>query len=251
MNQVEGHLSRRSFLQMLPRVFGAALLPFSPLAADFYFRRANPDSNQVIFTFDDGWIPQQVETAIEQLVRLQIPADFFPVGRVMEQNLNLWKEAADAGFELHNHTYNHADLSSPLTNVADEILGWETAYAQLGLGAGPNPKVLRLPQNRGEGDLWLYDRAASLDYAGIAGWAVDSRGYIPSWGPTEVQQHISRQLVPGAILLFHFIADDIKALPEIVDTVYQAGLEPVSLARAVGLPTFTPQPPPPSPHLQG
>lgn len=73
--------------------------------------RGAPNDNVIALTFDDGPKPGVTEMLVNVLKQENIPATFFVIGRHAAANPNLVKLIADAGFEIENHSYTHANLT--------------------------------------------------------------------------------------------------------------------------------------------
>jgi peptidoglycan/xylan/chitin deacetylase (PgdA/CDA1 family) len=75
------------------------------------FYRGAPTENVIALTFDDGPKPGVTELLVNVLRQEAIPATFFMIGRHVAEYPGLAKLVADAGFEIENHTYTHANLT--------------------------------------------------------------------------------------------------------------------------------------------
>ena len=102
-----------------------------------------PGTRQVALTFDDGpstrWTPQ----VLDMLARHGVPATFFVVGSRAQEHSALVSRAFDAGHEIGNHTWTHADLCriSP-AKVNDELQRTAEVVERL---TGRAPSVIRPP----------------------------------------------------------------------------------------------------------
>jgi cellulose synthase/poly-beta-1,6-N-acetylglucosamine synthase-like glycosyltransferase/peptidoglycan/xylan/chitin deacetylase (PgdA/CDA1 family) len=102
-----------------------------------------PPGRRIALTFDDGpsadWTPRIAAV----LHASHVPATFFVVGSQVSNHPALVRRLYREGFEIANHTFTHADLST--------LPGWE-ALAQVGLTEsiltatiGIRPRLLRPP----------------------------------------------------------------------------------------------------------
>ena len=202
-----------------------------------YFDHGDPMCNKIALTIDDGWHPEKVEQAVDVLSNFGIPATFFPVGTQLEAYPKIWQRAHSLGFEFHNHTYSHADLGNPETDIRSQISRWEEAYESLGLGKYAH-KVVLPPDNNGVNDQRLYTVCSRLDYQGVAGWTIDSPGYSSKTDVDDVKRRVFPKIAGGAIILLHFINTDIEVMPDIIATANKKGLEFVVLSELPGIPIY-------------
>jgi peptidoglycan/xylan/chitin deacetylase (PgdA/CDA1 family) len=72
---------------------------------------AQTDRPVVALTFDDGWSGKNGRLILDILVREKVPATFFLNGTYLAGNLQLWRDVADAGFTVGNHTWRHSDVT--------------------------------------------------------------------------------------------------------------------------------------------
>jgi cellulose synthase/poly-beta-1,6-N-acetylglucosamine synthase-like glycosyltransferase/peptidoglycan/xylan/chitin deacetylase (PgdA/CDA1 family) len=98
---------------------------------------------RIALTFDDGPDPHWTPRIAHELRRLRVPATFFVVGSEVVRHPDIVRELHRDGFELGNHTFTHADVSS--------LPGWEQRL-QVGLTdnalagtVGIRPRLLRPP----------------------------------------------------------------------------------------------------------
>jgi peptidoglycan/xylan/chitin deacetylase (PgdA/CDA1 family) len=82
---------------------------------------AQTDRPVVALTFDDGWSGKNGRLILDILIRENVPATFFLNGTYLAGNLQLWRDVADAGFTVGNHTWRHSDVTKMSTQaiVAD------------------------------------------------------------------------------------------------------------------------------------
>jgi len=68
-------------------------------------------NNKILFTFDDGPIPEVTQRILSFLNQNKIKALFFCVGNNIKKNPNLLNEIISEGHIIGNHTFNHARLT--------------------------------------------------------------------------------------------------------------------------------------------
>ncbi len=91
---------------------------------DFQWTTAN---NQVLFTFDDGPIPESTETILNELKTYNIKAIFFCVGNNVKNNPMLCEKILSEGHAIGNHTFNHSIITkAPSDKVKAELEEFNT-----------------------------------------------------------------------------------------------------------------------------
>jgi peptidoglycan-N-acetylglucosamine deacetylase len=183
-------------------------------------------------TFDDGPHPQGTPAALEILAGAGVRATFFVVGEQVRRNPALAREIVAAGHEIGLHCDRHRNLLrlAPWQVRAD--IG--RALASIEDATGRSPRVYRPPY----GVL----NAAALRLARAHGWRTLLWSH---WGrdwearatPESIAARVTDGAGAGAVLLLHD-ADDysapdswrrtVAALPRVLDTLAQGGLQPVS-----------------------
>ncbi len=76
---------------------------------EFYWNTTN---NKILFTFDDGPVPDTTEIVLSELSKHQIKAIFFCVGDNIRKYPELAKTILSEGHSIGNHTYNHKILQT-------------------------------------------------------------------------------------------------------------------------------------------
>lgn len=199
-----------------------------------YVQHGDKDSGKIAITIDDGWYREKVEDMF--IVLNGAPASLFIVGSVLDRDADLYREIVGEGYRLYNHTWDHKDLNGKGVNVLDEILWWEEAYENLGLGQFRN-KALRLPGLSGVNNPGIFKAAARLGYEAIFGCTWGSRGVYGDSADSIVES-VLPYLYSGSILLFHFVDDDIEAMPYILEEIRKKHLTPVGLHHLPSVPIY-------------
>lgn len=181
------------------------------------------DNKKIALTFDDGPHPVYTQEILDILAEYDLKATFFVVGENAEWFPDLVKKELEAGHEIGNHTYSHANLrQAQYDSVLNEILGMEKAVYE---NTEFRCKLLRPPGGM-YGDN-VYKAAENLDYTVIL-WSVDTRDWAHTASETIVQEVLST-VKSGDIILFHdYIAKDSptpaalrKIIPELLAQDYQ------------------------------
>ena len=172
-----------------------ALAPNSPVFGPVLSR--GPRDRSLYLTFDDGPNPHTTERIVRLLLREQIPATFFMVGRHVERYPELARLVARSGFELGNHTQTHKRLH--LTGPARTEWEVRAAHEAIVRATRLAPTCFRAPH----GYRNPYLRRAVIAYRyRVFGWT------FGVWdtdrpGVEVIRQRMQRGLRPGAILLLH------------------------------------------------
>lgn len=88
-----------------------------------------PSQKPVIaLTIDDGNFPDGCRQEFAYLSSNHIPATFFPDWVGVNKDPELWREIADAGYPIGNHTLTHVDLAKP--GVEDHSVRRQLAAAR-------------------------------------------------------------------------------------------------------------------------
>jgi len=202
---------------------------------------ARPAPGEIALTFDDGPSPAWTPRIAAVLHALRVPATFFVIGGQVVRYPDIVADLHRQGFDLGNHTFTHAQLSS----VSD----W-TGRAQIALtesalagAAGVRTRVLRPPySSTPEGvtasDQRAYARAAGPDYL-VALSSRDSE----DWNRPGVSTIVANATPPGhsgAIVLMHDgggnRSETLAALPVLVSRLRARGYRFVTLSHMLGLP---------------
>ena len=183
----------------------------------------------VAVTFDDGPDPRYTPQILAILARAHTPATFFMVGRQAATHPQLVRQVAQAGQAIGGHTWNHVLLDRlPPGRVAAEVDCTDRLLAGL---TGRAVRLVRPPD--GAYDRRVVDLLAAQDLQLVL-WTVDSRDWARP-GVGRIVATVTRELGPGAIILFHDGGGDrsqtVAALPQVLGLLHARGY------RAMALPT--------------
>ncbi|CAO3422757.1 hypothetical protein [Azospirillum argentinense] len=180
--------------------------------------------NLCALTFDDG--PHRVVTRqiLDVLNREKIPATYFPVASVAENQGEVIRDFIAAGHEIGNHSLTHADLRA----MDPETQRHEIAEANRILrGFGANPVLFRPPYGRYTPDLLAIAREESMS---PVLWTVDTRDWQVR-DPDRIVQHVKTEAGTGSVLLLHSTyPSTLNALPRVIAAMRAKGCEFVTLS---------------------
>lgn len=197
------------------------------------------DKTRICLTFDDGGSRKAVQKALEVLKKHDLKCTFFVVGKYMKANEALFKQAAEEGHIICNHTQNHkwlADLSNE--DAKKEILEWESTVVEI-LGQEYLDRMkqefpfIRLPGGSGNESKRILRIVAELGYIPV-GWNLETyyavlRHHDLNNEPVtlianEVLAHVTKKVKGGSIILLHFNAYDTEKLDEIITAIKDKNL---------------------------
>lgn len=210
------------------------------LPTKYVINKFGKADRKVILTFDDGPDPTYTPQILEILKKEKVPATFFVVGMMVEQNIPILKNIYDSGYEIGNHTFFHPDLSkvSP-TRVIFElnatrkliecVTGKSTILFRAPFNADAEPQVraevLPVAQSRAE------------NYINV-GESIDPQDWRHGVTADSIVARVIAQQDHGSIILLHDAGGDrsetVKALPRIIDYYKKKGFEFTTVASIIG-----------------
>ncbi|MDQ2101574.1 polysaccharide deacetylase family protein [Azospirillum isscasi] len=180
--------------------------------------------NLCALTFDDG--PHRVVTRqiLDVLNREKIPATYFPVASVAENQGEVIRDFIAAGHEIGNHSLTHSDLRA----MDAEAQRHEIAEANRILrGFGADPVLFRPPYGRYTPDLLAIAREEKMS---PVLWTVDTRDWQVR-DPDRIVQHVKTEAGTGSVLLLHSTyPSTLTALPRVIAAMRAKGCEFVTLS---------------------
>jgi cellulose synthase/poly-beta-1,6-N-acetylglucosamine synthase-like glycosyltransferase/peptidoglycan/xylan/chitin deacetylase (PgdA/CDA1 family) len=202
---------------------------------------------QIALTFDDGPDPTWTPRVIAVLRGFRVPATFFVVGSQVSRHPDLVRAEHRFGFEIGNHTFTHADLSTlPLWQRKLQLQATESAVA----GAiGIRPRMMRPPYSATPSAMTLPQYNAILPLA-QDGYLVTLSDYdAEDWmrpGVSEIVRNVIDNGIlrvpgrPGGIVLMHDAggnrAQTVGALKIVIPRLRAAGYRFVLVSQLAGLP---------------
>jgi cellulose synthase/poly-beta-1,6-N-acetylglucosamine synthase-like glycosyltransferase/peptidoglycan/xylan/chitin deacetylase (PgdA/CDA1 family) len=215
-----------------------------------------PVGRQIALTFDDGPDPRWTPEIAETLKRLHVPATFFVVGEHVIEHPGVVADLHRQGFEIGNHTFSHADLS---TGGALRRLQVSLTESAVSGAAAIRPRFLRPPYSATPDTV---DEEAESAFADAAG-----QGYVialanfdsEDWRHPGVDEIVSNATPPrnkGGVVLMHDgggdRSDTVAALERLVPLLRERGFSFVGLSALLGVPSADTEPAASSSeHLRG
>lgn len=180
-------------------------------------------------TIDDGYYNRT--EILDVLDARKVFATLFPIGRVMEQDMDFVKRAIESGQEIANHSYSHEDM----TRKTEEEINreWDINEAIVASAVKGATTVPFARPYGGNKTVFSIDVTARRRYRTML-WNVsgDAGDYTPDQLINLYLGQIDRLKNPwGAIVLLHFRPATFQALGSIIDGIRYRGMEPVSLTK--------------------
>lgn len=179
-----------------------------------------------VLTFDDGPYPVATPALLAQLRRLNVPADFFLIGRDALEQPAIAAQLGTGAHEIGNHTLSHPMMTT---------LGYPTQFEEILAGAlaiegATRRHVVYFRPPHGDFNESTIDAARAARET-VALWNVDP-GDWKRVTPQFIIAHVTTRAKSPAVLLLHNGSTaTIDALPQIVDAYRRAGFEFVTLSQ--------------------
>ena len=177
----------------------------------------DPGKPMVALTFDDGPRKGSTELIVDALKKVNGRATFFVVGQMVEQSPDLVKKAVEAGCQIGNHTYDHANLNKlGAYGVRTEVNKCSNAvYAAAGvypmIGRPPYGSVNQTVRN-----------AVNIPWFN---WNVDTLDW-KNRDANYVYNYVINNVKDGQVILMHDLHPTtaqamVKAIPKLHEMGYQ------------------------------
>lgn len=212
-------------------------------AAGSRLRSSQPaPGRRVALTFDDGPSPEWTPRIARILRRARVPATFFVIGSQVARHPAIVRALHRDGFELGNHTFTHADLSTlPGWLASEQMSLTESALAG---AVGIRPRLIRPPYSATPGAVTPQQERALAGVARRGGYVVALADYdARDWSAPGVASIVGAATPPGragGIVLLHDGGGDrsetVRALPRLIARVRARGFRFVTVSDLAGLP---------------
>jgi len=151
----------------------------------------------VALTFDDGPCKEATGKILDILAEYNVKATFFPIGKNIAHNPELFEQIVNGGHEIGNHTYNHPEMrGETLRNLMDEIEKTDDLIYSL---AGIHTSLLRPPQGICTESVRTVAKDGNYE---IILWDVDTKDWTGN-STQAIVQTVKQQVKSGDIILFH------------------------------------------------
>ena len=206
---------------------GQATAPKGPAEVVYHGPRT---SRQVALTFHGSGDPALARELLGIVEQAGAHITVFAVGTGLRQYPEMAARVLSAGHELDNHTLTHPLLGRlGAARVAEEIRGCQAVLRQL--GAGPGGGYYFRPSGMTVPTPLVLAQAGAAGYPLVVAFDVDPQDYADP-GAAAVAQRVAAAVRPGSIVSLHTgHAGTVTAMPDILRTLRDRGLEPVPLRR--------------------
>ncbi len=202
---------------IVPIYTPAEALPSAPVIA-----RGNPALPRVALTFDIEIDDVMVYSILDVLDQRGVKGTFFVAGRWVEVFPEAARAIVQRGHEIANHSFSHPSFATLDVDAAVAELERTEQIVREVTGATTRP-YFRLPY--GDAPPATIEALGRQGYAAYA-WSTDDNG-MPGWLAQAAAEPSSAY---GGIILLHGRAGTIAALPDWLDQLAAAGLQPTTLS---------------------
>ncbi len=182
---------------------------------------------RLALTFDDGPDPLYTGAVLEILQKFDVQATFFVVGENAAAHPELIQQEIEAGHEIENHTYTHADLS--LADTAGTEAEIQKTDQLLSVMLGRKSKYFRPPKKLFRPE--TVEIAERNGYQTVLWTICVENARSPT--PAAMAKRVIEAARPGMIILAHDGRLDrrqtLLALPIIIDAYQKQGYQFVTL----------------------
>jgi peptidoglycan/xylan/chitin deacetylase (PgdA/CDA1 family) len=168
---------------------------------------------KIFLTFDDGPVPGPTEFVLTTLKKFDARATFFCIGDNVRKHPTVFKQIAEAGHSIGNHTFNH--LRGWNYSTKDYLANVESCTSQI-VSCYNSQSIVNSRQGTVDGQLFRPPygritrnqiRSLKENYK-IIMWDVLTQDYFQSMSPERCLNGSIKATRPGSIIVFH---DSLKA----------------------------------------
>ncbi|TJX16225.1 DUF2334 domain-containing protein [Tissierella creatinini] len=184
---------------------------------DIYYKGTSKDK-VIAFVCNVDWGNEFILPMLEILKERDIHISFFPTGRWAENNPEIVKKISYMGHEIGNHGYSHRDYSKlTYEENKEEISKANTILEEI---TGQSPKYFGPPS----GAYNEYTLKASKDLNNkFVLWSIDTIDWREDANSDLITKRVMEKTENSAIVLMHPTENTVKALPEIINYLFQNG----------------------------
>ncbi len=175
-------------------------------------------SKPIALTFNCAWDNSDVSSVLDILKEHNITATFFLVGQWAEKYPDSVKAIAQAGHEIGNHSYSHADFATlDEKQLVEEISKCSSVIEQL---TGRVPELMRVPSGSySDTSIAVIERMGMIPIQ----WDTDSLDW-KEVSARKIVKNITKNAQPGSIALLHCGAKNTAAaLPDLIEQLQKDG----------------------------
>ncbi len=179
-----------------------------------------------VLTFDDGPYPVTTPALLAQLRALDVPADFFLIGRDATEQPALAARIAAGPGEIGNHTATHPEMAT----LAFAAQSQEVADGAAQIERVTGGRIVYFRPPHGNFNAATIDAARGQSET-VALWDVDPGDWRHVTAQSIVDNVTTHARSPAVFLLHNGSTATIEALPRIVAAYRRAGFEFMTLSQ--------------------
>jgi len=168
------------------------------------------DDNKIALTFNCAWGASDIDDIISTLKEYNAQATFFVVGEWGEKFPEELKKLHDAGFEIGNHSYNHAHYTKlSKSEILEDIEKSDRVIENM---TKEKPHLFRAAYGEYNNDVVTACKESGRTYIQ---WSVDSIDYKAT-SAKQINDRVLSKVSDGDIILMHtgtdYTAEALKTL---------------------------------------
>lgn len=217
-NRQASHSSLRSLYQLTDSQRKRLIRP--SVGSEGNLIGGNFPSGTWSLTYDDGPNNTTTREIINMLSDADIPATFFWLARLAQNNTTTVRMAKDKGFELANHSYSHSNV--PRQTLADQRREIIESTDVLQRVYGQPVRFFRLPYGSGVHNSGIREMIANRGMIHVF-WNVDTLDWQDK-DPRSIHRRVTSQMEARGqgIILFHDIhRQSVEATRYLIETIKQ------------------------------
>jgi peptidoglycan/xylan/chitin deacetylase (PgdA/CDA1 family) len=195
---------------------------------------ANITEKRIALSFDDGPAEQYTPQILQVLKDHDVPAAFFCIGKLIQENATLFRKVHEQGHIIGNHSYTHTPLFDllPAAMMQQDMQQADVAMKQV---LGLKPKLFRPPY--GVTTPSMKTAVRNQGYT-VIGWNIRSLDTMAK-SEKKLLHKLTRLLRPGAVILLHDTQKvTLSVLPHFIRAARNEGYEFVRLDKLLNVEVY-------------
>lgn len=190
------------------------------------------DQPYIALSFDCAYVASPTDKLLAMLDEMNIRATFFMTGEFVENFPEEAKKIRDAGHEIGCHSQSHPHMLEK--NLDYRFYQVRHSAQVIRDVLGVTPRLFRPPFGEFDVTVSAPARAEGME---VCMWSISSSDSDPSVPPERIYKRITKNVVPGTIILFHLDGRNSRAvLPDAVKYYREElGLEFVTISELVAM----------------
>ena len=224
-----------------PKTYTITDQRYIKLPTKYVIRKYGYAPKKLVLTFDDGPDPDYTPQILEILKREKVPAAFFVVGSMAENNIPLLQQEFNGGYEIGNHTFFHPDISTvslervklelnATRKLIESVTGRSTILFRAPFNADAEPQTIA--------EVIPVALSREEKYINI-GESIDPQDWYPGITADTIVARVIAQRDAGSMILLHDAGGEtrqetVKALPAIIHYFKNHGYQFTTIADVLG-----------------